>query len=169
MEAQDTGREEILFEALSKRLQHLTAPVTLFLIEIIQFKTLTPALRWSLWAAAAANKRRVTSVCAQLDPTLCKSMDCSQPGSPVPAVFQTRILERAAFSSSRRSSSPETKPLVLRLLPWRVGSLPLLPPGYVLGVFPSFSSISLISSWLRIHSPRQPSTKYHQNFLKGLD
>jgi len=70
VEAQDTGREEILFDALSKCLQHLTAPVTLFLIEIIQFRMLIPALRWSPWAAAAANEHRVTSVCAQLDPTL---------------------------------------------------------------------------------------------------
>ena len=33
-------------------------------------------------------------------PTLCDSMDCSPPGSSVHGIFQARILERVAFSSS---------------------------------------------------------------------
>ena len=33
-------------------------------------------------------------------------MDCSPPGSSVPEIFQTRILERVAISSSRGSSPP---------------------------------------------------------------
>ena len=38
--------------------------------------------------------------------TLCNPMDCSTPGSSVPGIFQARILEWVAISSSRGSSSP---------------------------------------------------------------
>ena len=44
--------------------------------------------------------------CAQLCPTLCEPMDCSPPGSSVHGIFQARILEWAAISSSRGSSWP---------------------------------------------------------------
>ena len=40
----------------------------------------------------------------QLCPTLCDTMDCSQPGSSVHGILQTRILEWVAMSSSRGSS-----------------------------------------------------------------
>jgi len=98
---------------------------------------------------------------------LCKSRDCSQPGSPVPAVFQTRILERVAISSSRRSSSPETKPHLLHPLPWRVDSLPLVPPGYVLGVF-SFL-LFYFSNLLLVKNTFTPPTQYQnpRKFSKG--
>ena len=43
---------------------------------------------------------------ALLCPTLCNTMDCSPPGSPVPGIFQARVLEWVAISSSRRSSQP---------------------------------------------------------------
>ena len=39
-------------------------------------------------------------------PTLCDSMDCSPPGSSVHGIFQARILEWVAMSSSRGSSPP---------------------------------------------------------------
>ena len=39
-------------------------------------------------------------------PTLCKSMDCSPLGSSVHGIFQARILEWVAISSSRGSSQP---------------------------------------------------------------
>ena len=39
----------------------------------------------------------------QLCPTLCDPMDCSPPGSSVHGVFQARILEQVAISSSRGS------------------------------------------------------------------
>ena len=41
---------------------------------------------------------------AQLCPTLCDTMDCSPPGSSVHGIFQPRILEWVAISSSRGSS-----------------------------------------------------------------
>ena len=41
---------------------------------------------------------------AQSCPTLCKSMDCSPPGSSVHGILQARILECVAVSSSRGSS-----------------------------------------------------------------
>ena len=40
----------------------------------------------------------------QLCPVLCNPMDCSSPGSSVHGIFQARILEWVAISSSRGSS-----------------------------------------------------------------
>ena len=44
--------------------------------------------------------RKITKSC----PTLCDPMDCSPPGSSVHGIFQARILEWGAISSSRGSS-----------------------------------------------------------------
>ena len=51
----------------------------------------------SLEAAAAAAKS------LQSCPTLCDPIDCSPPGSPVPGIFQARVLEwgAIAFSASQ--------------------------------------------------------------------
>ena len=43
-------------------------------------------------------------VCVQSCLTLCDPMDCSPPGSSVHGIFQARILELVAISSSRGSS-----------------------------------------------------------------
>ena len=43
---------------------------------------------------------------AQSCPILCDPMDCSMPGSSVHGIFQARILEWVAISSSMGSSSP---------------------------------------------------------------
>ena len=43
---------------------------------------------------------------AQLCPTLCDPMDCSLPGSSVHGIFQARVLEWVAISSSRRAFQP---------------------------------------------------------------
>ena len=43
----------------------------------------------------------VTQLCL----TLCSSMDCSQPGPSAQGIFQARILEQVAISSSKRSVS----------------------------------------------------------------
>ena len=51
-------------------------------------------------------------VCAQLCPTLCDSMDCGLPGSSVHGLFQARILEWVAVSSSRGSSQPRAQTLI---------------------------------------------------------
>ena len=64
---------------------------------------------------------------AQSCPTLCDPVDCSPPGSSVHGIFQARILEWVAISSSRGSS--QSNPRLLHLLHWQAGSLPLVPPG----------------------------------------
>ena len=45
-------------------------------------------------------------VCVLSHVLLCDPMDCSPPGSPVHGIFQVRILEWVAISSSRGSSRP---------------------------------------------------------------
>ena len=50
------------------------------------------------------NILKLTCVCAQLWLTLCDPMDCSLPGSSVHGIFQARILQWVAISSSRGSS-----------------------------------------------------------------
>ena len=55
--------------------------------------------------------------------TLCDPGDCSLPGSSVHGIFQARILEWVAISSSRRSSC--LRELNPHLLHWQVDSLPL--------------------------------------------
>ena len=47
---------------------------------------------------------QIVLLVAQLCPTLWDPMDCSLPGSSVCRIFQARILERVAISSSRGSS-----------------------------------------------------------------
>ena len=63
---------------------------------------------------------------AQLCPTLCDPMDCTQLGSPVHGILQARILEWVAISSSRDLPNPgiETRSSALQ-----VDSLPSEPPG----------------------------------------
>ena len=62
--------------------------------------------------------------------TLCSPVDCSPPGSSVCGIFQVRILEWVAISSSRGSSPPTDRTQIsLCLLHWQVDSLPLVPPG----------------------------------------
>ena len=52
-----------------------------------------------------SNQKRHVLSCSVM-PTLCNPMDCTPPGSSVHGIFQARILERAATSSSRGSSWP---------------------------------------------------------------
>ena len=62
--------------------------------------------------------------------TLCNPMDCSPLGLSVHGIFQTKILEWVAFSSSRGSSWPKALNLHLsHILLWQVDSLPLRHPG----------------------------------------
>ena len=42
--------------------------------------------------------------------TLCDSMDCSSPGFSAHGIFQARIMEWVAISSSRGSSDPGIEP-----------------------------------------------------------
>ena len=48
---------------------------------------------------------------AQSCPTLCNPMGCSPRGSSVHGIFQTRILEWVAVSSSRGSSQSRDEPM----------------------------------------------------------
>ena len=47
-------------------------------------------------------------------PTLWNSMDCSPPGSSVHVIFQARILERVAMSSSRDLPDADIRPISLK-------------------------------------------------------
>ena len=68
----------------------------------------------------------VTQACL----TLCDPMDCSPPGSSVHGIFQARILEWVAISSSRGSSRPRDRTQISYVsLALVAGSLPLAPPG----------------------------------------
>ena len=65
----------------------------------------------------------------QLCPTLCDSMDYSLSDSSVPRIFQARILEWSATSSSRGSFWPRDRTsCLLCLLHWQADSLPLASP-----------------------------------------
>ena len=59
-----------------------------------QFGKVEKLISECLIAAAAAAKS------LQSCPTLCDSMDCSPPGSPVPGILQARTLEWVAISFS---------------------------------------------------------------------
>ena len=92
-------------------------------------------------------------------PTLCDPMDCSPPGSSVHRIFQARILEWVAISSSRGSSPPEDRTQLSHIA---MDSLPAEPQGKLL-----FSNtpcrrhkINMKSSWTRfIHSERFDHTR----------
>ena len=60
-------------------------------------------------------------------PALWDPMDSSPPGSSAHGILQARILKWVAISFSGGSSSYEVN-LLLCLLQWQVGSLPLAPP-----------------------------------------
>ena len=63
---------------------------------------------------------------AQLCLTLCDPMECNPPGSSVLGIFQARILEKLAISSSRGSSPPGDGSHVSRIsYIGKGGSLPL--------------------------------------------
>ena len=57
-------------------------------------------------------QRLCVCLVAQSCLTLYHSMDCSPPGSSVPGIFQARILEWVAVSSSRESCSPRDQTVI---------------------------------------------------------
>ena len=68
--------------------------------------------------------------------TLRNPVDCSPADFSVHGILQARILEWAAVSSPRGSfPSQGSKPCLLGLLHWQVGSLPIR--GNLIGVFPN--------------------------------
>ena len=60
----------------------------------------------------------------QLCLTLCDPMDYSSPGSFVHGIFQARILEWVAISSSKGSPIQGSNPCLLHFLHWQADSLP---------------------------------------------
>ena len=62
-------------------------------------------------------------------PTLCRPLDCSQPGSSVHGIFQARILEQVAISYSKGFSQPRDRTTSLLSPTLVADSLPLVPPG----------------------------------------
>ena len=64
-----------------------------------------PGLEPNVVRTAAVAAGLITQLC----PTLCNPMDCSPPGSSVHGMFQARILEWVAISSSRKSSQPRDR------------------------------------------------------------
>ena len=68
---------------------------------------------------------------AQLCPTLCDSLDCSQPGSFAYRILQARILEWVSISFSRWSSWSGIKPRLPMLQADSLSSEPLSKPSIV--------------------------------------
>ena len=64
------------------------------------------SLPLATWEALLHDSVQFSSV-AQSCLTLCVPMDCSLPGSSVHRIFQARILEWVAVSSSKGSSQPQ--------------------------------------------------------------
>ena len=72
--------------------------------------------------------------------TLCDPMDCSLSGSSVHGIFQARVLEWIAISSSRGSSRPKNRTRVSRIAGRRFASEPPGKPKYINGdLFWSFT------------------------------
>ena len=67
---------------------------------------------------SAHSKSSFSCIIAQLCPTLCDTMDCSQPGSSVHGILQARILESVAISSSRGFSWSKDKTWVSCIGRW---------------------------------------------------
>ena len=67
-----------------------------------------------LWQMEKERRRAILRSCsgAKSYLILCDSMDCSLPGSSVHGIFQARILEWVAISSSRGSSQPRDQTCV---------------------------------------------------------
>ena len=74
--------------------------------------------------------KHITCLVTQSCLTLCNPIDCSLPGSSIHWIFQARILEWVAISSSRGIFPSQGLNLHLFcLLHWQADSLPLAPPG----------------------------------------
>ena len=78
-----------------------------------------------IWLTSACKEKLLQSC-----PTLCSPMDCGLPGSSVHGIFQVRILEWVATSSSRASSGSRDRAYMSCVsCIGQGGSLPLAPPG----------------------------------------
>ena len=88
---------------LSPRFLYVGKPLIIFYIHIHTYASMHVytiiLFKWMICLIHAC-------ISAQLYPTLFYSMDCSLPVSSVHGIFQARIMERVAISSSRGSSQP---------------------------------------------------------------
>ena len=85
---------------------------------------------WDSWGCKESDTTEWTElICliTQSCPNLCDPLDCSPPGSYVHGIFQARILEWVAISSSRESSDSGMEPMSPQSLAWQVDSLPTEP------------------------------------------
>ena len=78
--------------------------------------------------------------------TLCDPMDCSLPGSSIRGIFQARVLEWGAVSSSRESSWPRNRTRVSHIVGRR---FTVWAPR---GVHPSFRVTQQFQSWANIQT-----------------
>ena len=118
-------------------------PVTLSIHKWTKFPILPMCLillgpHGSHWCLKHANLILSWFRCAVLGQSVlsdsCDPMNCSPPGSSVHGIFQTRILEWVAMSSSRKSSQPRNWSWVSE-----VEALTLRPPdakSWVIGIDP---------------------------------
>ena len=95
---------------------------------------------------------------ALLCPTLCDPMDCGLPSFSVAGIFQAKILEWVAISSSRGSSQPRDWIWVSWVsCIWQVGFLLLAPATW--GVRGHVCCSSLAKSWMILCDPMHCSTR----------
>ena len=107
-------------------------------------------------------------MCSRLCLTLCSPVDCSSPGSSAHGIFQARILEWVAISSSRGSSWPRDRTLVswigrqilYHLATWKALCI-LIPHGNSFPSCPSPTSWSPTATLWRLHNqlPAQTSAR----------
>ena len=76
---------------------------------------------------------------------LCDPMDCNLPGSSVHGILQARILEWVAFFLLQGIFPTQgSKPHLLNLLHWQIGSLPLVPPGKSLIIYTIYLNLNTV-------------------------
>ena len=98
-------------------------------------------------------------------------MDCSPPGSPVHGIFQVRILDWVAMSSSRGSSQPRDGTRVPCLISPALGggSLSLAPPVEVKWKWKSLSRVQLFATpWTAAHQAPLSMRFSRQGYWSGL-
>ena len=89
-----------------------------------------------------------TCVCAQLCLTLCGPVDCSSPNSSVHGIFQARILEWVAVSSSRGSFQPRHQTISLESPALAGGFFTSAPHGKPCSNFRNNTAVSMSKySW----------------------
>ena len=88
---------------LPPRFVYVGKPLIIFYVHIHTYASMhVPAIVLFKWMICLMH----ACISAPLYPTLFDSMGCSLPVSAVHGIFQARIVERVAISSSRGSSQP---------------------------------------------------------------